>query len=41
VPYVEWGLKDPSKFVLRVAKEVVVAITAHAKITPVIDAGAV
>jgi polyisoprenoid-binding protein YceI len=29
VPYEAWGMKDPSVFVLRVAKEVQVDITAH------------
>ena len=40
VPYVDWGLEDPSKFVLRVAKQVTVAITARATITADDDAGA-
>ena len=32
IPYVEWGLKDPSTFILRVAKEVQVVIGAEGTI---------
>jgi len=32
IPYVEWGLDDPSTFVLRVAKEVQVMIEAEGTI---------
>lgn len=34
VPYVLWGLEDPSKFVLRVAKEVQVRIEGVGRLTP-------
>jgi polyisoprenoid-binding protein YceI len=31
IPYVDWGLKDPSNFVLRVSKQVEIDITAHGR----------
>ena len=34
VPYVEWGMKDMSKFLLRVSPEVDVAIDAFGTIRP-------
>jgi polyisoprenoid-binding protein YceI len=34
VPYVKWGLKDPSVFILKVAKEVEIDLTLTGKITP-------
>ena len=34
VPYVKWGLKDPSIFILKVAKEVDIDLTLTGKITP-------
>ena len=34
VPYVKWGLKDPSIFILKVAKEVDIDLALTGKITP-------
>ena len=34
VPYVKWGLKDPSIFVLKVAKEVDIDLDLHGRLTP-------
>jgi polyisoprenoid-binding protein YceI len=34
VPYVKWGLKDPSVFILKVAKEVHIDITLSGTLTP-------
>ncbi|MGA7157324.1 MAG: YceI family protein [Acidobacteriaceae bacterium] len=38
VPYVQWGLKDPSWFVLKVAKEVDITLTLTGTLTPPITA---
>ena len=34
VPYVKWGLKDPSVFILKVAKDVDIDLTLVGKVTP-------
>ena len=34
VPYVKWGLKDPSIFILKVAKEVGIDLTLVGTVTP-------
>lgn len=34
VPYVKWGLKDPSVFILKVAKEVDIDLTLTGRVTP-------
>ena len=34
VPYVKWGLKDPSIFVLKVAKEVEIDLALNGRLTP-------
>ena len=34
VPYVKWGLKDPSIFILKVAKEVEIDLTLSGKLAP-------
>jgi polyisoprenoid-binding protein YceI len=34
VPYVQWGLKDPSVFILKVAKEVDIDLTLAGGVTP-------
>ena len=39
IPYVEWGLEDPSTFVLRVAKEVQVTVEARGSVAAVNEGG--
>jgi hypothetical protein len=34
IPYVQWGLKDPSVFILNVAKEVEIDLTLAGRVTP-------
>jgi len=34
VPYVQWGMKDPSVFILKVAKEVDIDLTLAGRVTP-------
>ncbi len=34
VPYVQWGLKDPSMFILKVAKEVQIDLTLSGSLDP-------
>ena len=35
VPYVQWGLKDPSIFILKVAKQVDIDLTLSGSLAPV------